>query len=302
MADRAEDDLARRIDELLTGRLDERRRREMLSLIACDAAARRALREALELQDQARAAYGLDRADEAMPRALRALADSLDNAKGHAPGRGRPESKSRLVWRTSSLLRIAAVAVVAVSIYVAVAAYRANQVIRSEFARSRQGPTMPQLAESQLAGYRMVWHEVLDPSRRSRPWVLLHDGGGTFGYVPAVESTFQYGKLVLLRCALFGPDGKSVSEVNLLLPARQALTLSVPEAARAGSQPLHCDVWVRDGRAGIALTAGNGAAGGAGVRGRTGIGDKPIEIGQFVLDGETLRVMLHAVPLSIAAG
>ena len=293
------------IDELLAGELNERRCRELLAIIVRDGAARRALEELLELQDQARAAYGFDRADDAMRRSMRSLSDSLHQPPTVAPVRRQTNSgrrPMRSIWRTSSLMRIAAVVVVAVSLYVAVTAYRASDVIRSELARSLRHPTMPQLSERQLASYRMVWNELLDPTQRSRPWVLLRDGGGAFGYVSVAEDALPHGKLVLLRCALFDPGGKRVSEVNLLLPSRRGLTLSVPEAARAGSQSLHCDVWVRDGRAGIALTAGNGAAGGAGVRGRTGIGDKPIEIGQFMLDGETLRVMLQAVPFNAAAG
>jgi len=301
MAQTNQEILEARIDELLNGGLDETQRRQVLERISRDDFARGLLADALRLQADARAAYGYDRACEAMHESLRSLTDVLAGSQGGRPRLRKGERSLRSLWRPSTLARIAAVAVVLVSAYLAVTAHRANQALQEKLSRPEQPPAMPRLTATELAGYRAIWNEVVDQTRKTRPWVLLSDGAGQFGYVPTAGGPTGENNLVLLRCILVGTDGQNVSTVNLLLPARQNLRLSVPEASWAAGLPLHCDVWVGERWVGLGLAAGNGSPGAPGIRGRTAIGGEPSEIGSFLLDGRTMRVVLQAVPLNVAA-
>jgi hypothetical protein len=42
---------------------------------------------------------------------------------------------------------------------------------------------------------------------------------------------------------------------------------------------------------------GKGSADAVGVRGRVGFGDRSVEIGEFLLGGKPMRIVVQAVPL-----
>jgi hypothetical protein len=47
----------------------------------------------------------------------------------------------------------------------------------------------------------------------------------------------------------------------------------------------------------VGLTVGTGSADAVGVRGRVGFGDRSVEIGEFLLGGKPMRIVVQAVPL-----
>ena len=306
------------IDDLLNGGLDAGERARLLSRIACDDCARGVLREAVELQNAARTVYGYDIADAAIPDSLRRVVTESPGfrprsiADGGPPPNGaavadahRGNRKERSPFGAfrgvPALVRIAAVVAIAASLYVALAARQDSGKLREELAALRRPMTAPGLTEDEMANFGKVWNEVLDRDRPTDPWVLLSDGGGQFGYIPAIEGAAAPNKLVLVRCILFNEDGESVSKVNLLLPGRRDVRLSLPEVALTDDLPVRYDVWVAGQQAGIGLTVGDETTGAGGVRGWTNIGESPTEIGQFMLEGKKLRVVLQALPLNVAA-
>ncbi len=306
------------IDDLLNGGLDAGERARLLSRIACDDCARGVLRETVELQHAARTVYGYDIADAAIADSLRRvvtespgfrprlIADGGPPPNGAAVGdahrKNRKEGSPFGAFRgVPALVRIAAVVAIAASLYVALAARQDSGKLREELAALRRPMTAPGLTENEMANFGRVWNEVLDRDRPTDPWVLLSDGGGQFGYIPAIEGAAAPNKLVLVRCILFNEDGESVSKVNLLLPGRRDVRLSLPEVALTDDLPVRYDVWVAGQQAGIGLMVGDESTGAGGVRGWTNIGESPTEIGQFMLEGRKLRVVLQALPLNVAA-
>lgn len=314
------------IDDLLNGGLDAGERARLLSRIASDDRAREVLREAVELQHAARTVYGYDMADAAITDSLRrVVTESPPNgaAVGDAHrGNWKERSPFGAFRGVPALMRIAAAVAIAASLYVAVAARQDSGKLREELgalrdiaftarqdsgklrevlAALRRPMTAPGLTEDEVANFGKVWNEVLDRDRPTRPWILLSDGVGQFGYIPAVEGAAAPNNLVLVRCILFNEDGESVSKVNLLLPGRRDIRLSLPEVALTDDLPVHYDVWVTGQQVGIGLLVGDRTTGAGGVRGWTNIGESPTEIGQFILEGKKLRVVLQALPLNVAA-
>lgn len=298
------DNLEMQIHDLLNGGLDEPDRVRLLERVAHDDRARQALCQAVELRREARAAFGYDQADalakDALPRLKSALAAGKTTlaTPPRAPARA---NRFRFLWRASTLARVAAVVVVVASMYVAVVVNLANRELRANLSRSTEPAGLPGLTEGELADLRTVWNGLLDRSQDAQPWVLLSNGSGQFGYVPAGKDGADSERLVLVRCMLVNEANKSISEVNLLLPAQQDLRLSVPDAGKAGNRPINCDVWVAGRWAGLSLSVGDKAKEVSGLAGRANIGGKPVEIGQFLLDGSRLRVILQALPLTASA-
>jgi hypothetical protein len=189
--------------------------------------------------------------------------------------------------------RAAASVAIAVSLYLGITAHWP--------APPAQPPALalPQVAAAEMNSYRRLWGQLAEPAG-SAPWVLLSNGGGEFGYLPGVSGG-SAGQLILLRCFVLGADGRTVEKVNLLLPARRAVRLLLPEAGRLAGEPLRCEVSTEGRWASFGVTVGDDPAA-AGVQGRVRIGDRPAEIGQFKIDGRELRVVLQAVPLGADLG
>ncbi len=197
-------------------------------------------------------------------------------------------------------MRVAAVLAIVASLYVAVTTRLENLKLQRDFAAHEQLPlTIPVLTAKEAANFLTVWNEVLDRDRPTRPWVLLGDASGRFGYIQTDGGAGAGTRPVVVQCILFDDAGTPVSKLNLMLPGRREIQLSLPEVALAGDFPVNYDVWVADGKAGIGLTIGDKAANAGGLQGWTNIGEGSTEIGQFMLDGKRLRVVLQAQPLSV---
>ena len=78
MCEPSELDMERRINALLCGELAGSQQRELLSAIVHDEAARKLLGEMLDVQSQARAAFGYDRAEEQIGASFRRLSASIE--------------------------------------------------------------------------------------------------------------------------------------------------------------------------------------------------------------------------------
>lgn len=305
MTEQMDLELEGQIQALLCDELDSPARDELLSEIAHDDRARDALGEMLELQRQSRAAFGYDQADETMQARMSRLAASLPHtasAQGRAPQDRTERSRLPHLGKTAWLVSAAAAIVVAVSLYVAVSAYRSTVAIHEQLAQLQRTVSMPQPTPGQLAKYRKIWDQLADPAALTRPWVLLRDGKGEFGYLPATAGPPAAGRLVLLRCLVTSADGRSLEQINLLLPARRALQLSLSEACRLGGKPVRFDIVTDEAGATIGLAVGDQPASAVGVKGRARVGEGPVEIGQFQLNGRKLRVVLHVVPLGDGVG
>ncbi len=264
MTDEHMNDIESQIDELLNQGLDEQDRLDVLRLIAGDDRYAAALREQLTIQEQSRAAYGYGNVNEVIDKGRKQLDEIMANRNQSShnsiePRRWLPR------FRTSLLVRVAAMVVIGVSIYVGTMTYRASQVIDNRLANSVQPAAMLQVTEAELAGFTKIWREILDPTQESRPWVLLNNGGGQFGYVPTARTGAAHEQLVLVRCLLVDSSGRNVSKVSILVPQRQETALSVPEAALAGNLPVRCTVWFAGDRGGVRLTSGEGKSQASGI-------------------------------------
>lgn len=285
-----------RIQELLSGQLGQTATAELLAMIGRDDDARRILAEMVALQRLGRRSFGYDLGGEVIPESLAATIDAMRTSAPPAfqPGRMRLHS---LLGRIAWPMRIAALVVIAVSIYTAVMARHDSRLLRGQLARAEQVVTLPEPTIEELARLRRLWNQVSEGSGNSIPWVFLSNGTGQFAYLPANSSDADRKKLVLLRCVIVSSAGQSAMRMNLLLPARQAVRLAVPQAGMLADQPISVAVSATNKWAGLGLNVGSDSDGSTGVRGRVRIGGGAAEIGQFRLDGQKMKVFLQAMTL-----
>ena len=289
MQDQPDQQLRTSIHALLCGDLPADQADKVLCRIAREDRARELLRESIELRDRSRAAFGYDRAGEAAGESLARLTAS--------------SMRSRRAARLLRVLGAAAAAIVIVaSVLIAAVLHDSNRRLRDELAGARASLKLPRLTDAELGKFRQIWTTVSEDTNRTMPWVLLSDDCGEFGYLPGSSAPRRGGSLILVRFLLAAPDGRQAAAVNLLIPARRNLRLSVPAAARLAGLPVSCDI-VTDGHwAAVGLSVGRPDAGDVGVRGRVSIGTDWLEIGEFRLDGRRMRVAVQARPLDRPLG
>ena len=297
-----------KIDELLNGGLDESGRLALLGRIVQDDQARTALDEALTLREQARAAFGYT--DEAMGASLQALREHLKdglpvrtNLPQPAGAHRRPRQNPLWVlWRPTVLLRVVALVLMAVAVYVVVTVRKAPDAVPPHVHKDRK-EVMPKLTDDQLAHYGALWSNMYDTADDALPCIPLDNGGGRIHYVTG-QGPAHPRRLVLYRCMLLDATNRRLSKVNLLLPADRPVRLPVPRiAADDGKLPVRYDVWIDGAWAGVDLAVGGRLSKQGGVSGRTRIGKSPAEIGRFKVNNKEVRVVLQAVrvPLDVSA-
>jgi len=293
--------LLQQLQALLSGGLPADEVRALLARLADDPRARELARDVLAIERQGRAAYGYDLADARMKDSLAVLLASLKESGSLAESRMPAAPRAVAGFRPASRLRrlaplAAAAAVVVVSLYVGASAYLENQNTQTRLSQLREAAALPQLTEAERASYGRIWSEIAEAASGSKPWILLSDSGGEFGYLPAVGGDADQG-LLLVRCIVLTPDGKRVDAVNLLVPARRDVRLSLPAVGQLAGQPIGCDIATHESWAAVGLTVGRDPAEAMGVRGRVGLEGRAAEIGQFRLNGKLMRVVVQAVPL-----
>jgi hypothetical protein len=289
-------DAAERLQALLSGSLSPSDMRQVLALVARDDGARRLLGEMLAFERTVRAAYGYDRTEEKMKDSLASLLASL-GAGEIPPERDRAGAARRPAFRMRRVLgALAASVVVAASLYAAISSHLQNRSMRTPLNPVLDSAAMPKVTEAERAGYSRIWSEVAQAARGPKPWILLSNGGGEFGYLPSPSAGAAEERLLLVRCLVTPGDDGRVQTINLLVPARRNLRLSLPEIAHLGRR-LACDIAMYADSATVGLTVGKGSADAVGVRGRVGFGDRSVEIGEFLLGGKPMRIVVQAVPL-----
>jgi hypothetical protein len=293
-------DLEQRFHTFLCEATDSKETFEVLSLVARDEESRRLFGEMLEVQRAARAAVGLSAAGAVMHSSMKTVLESLP-AGGPAPTVIHPAAlaaggrRGRLPVRW--MLRAAAVLVVAASAYVAVTAYRTSQRIEDQLVAMGQALTMPQVSAGEVASYRNIWRHVAEGEADARPWILMSEGTGRFGYLPAASGAPSQNGLLLLRCRMVSPEGRLLETFNVIVPAGGRTRLSLPEAGRLNHLPVLCEV-ASDGQvATLGVEVGTSPTETAGVRGSVTVGEGPVDLGQFRLDEDKVHVLFQAVPL-----
>ena len=299
-------DLEQRFHAFLCEATDSQETFEVLSLIARDEESRRLFSEMLEVQHAARAAVGLSAAGAEMHASMNTVLASLPTQAPAAPADLHPlpavgGHRGRLPIRW--MLRVAAVLVVAASAYVAVTAYRTSQRIEQQLAQMNQTLTMPQVSAGEVASYREIWRHVAEGEADARPWVLMSEGTGRFGYLPTVSGAPSPNGLLLLRCRMVSPEGRLLETFNVIVPAGGRTRLSLPEAGRLDHLPVLCEV-TSDGEVatlgvevGTSPTQAASTGRMAGVRGSVTVGEGPVDLGQFRVSEDKVHVLFQAVPL-----
>jgi hypothetical protein len=290
-------DTAERLQALLSGSLSPAEMRHVLAMVARDDGARRMLDEMLALERTVRAAYGYDRTEEKMR-------DSLASLLASVGAGGIPAEKERLRAARRPALRmrrvlgtLAASMVVAASLYAAISSHLLNRSMQTQLSQVLDSAALPKVTETERAGYSRIWSEIAQAASGPKPWILLSNGGGEFGYLPSPSAGAGEERLLLVRCLVTAGDDGRVQTINLLVPARRNLRLSLPEIAHLAGRPVACDIAMYAESAAVGLTVGKGSADAVGVRGRVGFGNRSVEIGEFLLGGKPMRVVVQAVPL-----
>lgn len=293
-------DLEQRLHALLCGGLDPAEAPDLLDRLCRDGDARAALAEMIAVQRAGRTALGCDVDGAAVRRAVGVLtAGVAAREAGAAAGRSWRPARWRRAMRWGA--RAAALLVVAASAYVAASSHQAVVRMGERLEAIHRSVAVPQVSGAELAMYREMLRHVADQSGQSRPWLLFAGGEGEFGYLPAVGGPSTNGP-VLLRCLLLADDGSRRQTLTLVIPGGRPTPLTLPRAALWDGTPLDLDVVARGGWAEVGLTAGDGAAGSAGVRGRVGLGEPPAEVGRFRLRNQPVRLFVQAVPMDGAIG
>lgn len=299
--------LETRIHSLLCGELDEADRLELLSLVARSEEARRILGEMAGLQRRSRQAFGCEVPAAQMQESIAFIQGRLRASTGPtgrttaAPWAPRVR---RLLRSAAWSVRIVAAVVVAVSVYAAVTANRnagdAQRQITSMqqvLLRIQRAVETPQLTEANLVEYRALWDQVRDSGSTAVPWILMQDGRGQFGYVQVSPRAADRPRVRLLRCFIMDDHSRIISKIDLLLPVEGDLNLAVPDAARIAGRPIHMDVSTTGQWTSLGLRIGKEPGGVVGLRGRARADDGLVEVGQFRLDDQKMKVFLQAIDL-----
>ncbi|MCX5654981.1 MAG: hypothetical protein NTY65_10080 [Planctomycetota bacterium] len=290
-------DTAERLQALLSGSLSPAEMRHVLAMVARDDGARRMLDEMLALERTVRAAYGYDRTEEKMRDSLASLLASL-RAGGIPAEKERLRASRRPAFRVRRVLgSLAASVVVAASLYAAISSHLLNRSMQTQLSQVPGSAALPKVTETERAGYSRIWSEIAQAASGPKPWILLSNGGGEFGYLPSPSAGAGEERLLLVRCLVTTGDDGRVQTINLLVPARRNLRLSLPGITHLAGQPVACDIAMYADSATVGLTVGKGLADAVGVRGRVGFGNQSVEIGEFLLGGKPMRVVVQAVPL-----
>jgi len=299
-------DLEERLHALLCDEPGPDERLALLALVSRDEGARRLLREMLQVQEQARAACGYDEAADVLRRSMESVLLSVARAAESAAAPDRlaapsprvPGRRTRARWA----LRAAAAIVVLASVFVAVMAMRAAQRIEQKLAVMERALSMPRLSAAEVASYREIWQHVVEGPAQSRPWVLLGEGVGRFGYLPPADAAGSGAGLLLLRCQMVTAEGRVLETFNVLVPPGGRTRLSLPEAGRLRGLPVHCEVAAQTRGATLGVMVGTEPADSVGVKGRVRVGQGPVDLGQFRMDGDKVHVIFQAVPLAGSLG
>ena len=291
-------DLDARIHALLCDSLSRGQRDEVLALIATDEVARKLLDEMLTCRKLSRAAFGYDRADQAMDASKAAFMASLKSAW---PADTPNVKVRRIRWRPLLWPAAAAAVAIAVSLYLAAAGRRDTANMHQEIASVMRQVAAAQVTQAEVTDYLRIWREVTSANDRESPWILLNNGGGRFEYLPSVRQGAASGSLIL-RCLIVSADGRIVEKINVLLPADRPIAVSLGEAGQLEGMPIRYNV-VTSGRwITMDVKVGDNAARTVGVRGRVKLGDKMAGIGRFRIGNRDLQVFLWAVRLDGKVG
>ncbi|MCX5683924.1 MAG: hypothetical protein NT049_09595, partial [Planctomycetota bacterium] len=213
-------DMAERLQALLSGSLSPAEMRQVLARVARDGGARQMLDEMLALEHTVRAAYGYDRAEEKM---RKSLASFLASAQaGEIPAeKDRIRAARRPAFRLRRVLgALAASVVVAASLSAAISSHLLNRSMQAQLSQVLGSSALPKVTETERAEYSRIWSEVAQAAGGPKPWVLLSDGGGEFGYLAAQSAGAAEERLLLVRCLVTTGDDGRVQTINLLVPAR----------------------------------------------------------------------------------
>ncbi len=299
MTDQQELDQERLIHALLCGRLGDAKRVSLLKRLAHDEQLRNLLTEIVRTQELARAAYGYPIGDPSVPDGLTA-AIAAPAAGAEHPSTSKPPHRRLLAFRPwrRALWRVAAIAVIAASVFVAVDVHRSNVLLRHKLAAADVGEPIPagQLQPAEMQRLRDIWNQIADRRDTSRPWILLNNGSGEFGYVGGAYKSGAVQPIVL-RLTLLSAEGKVVETSNLLLPEQAIGRLALADAGRLWGLPLGLVVDSSNNRTRVALTVSRGGDDGAGISGRVRVGNVAEEIGWLRVGGQDVRVIVQALPL-----
>ena len=207
-------------------------------------------------------------------------------------------AQPKRILGTAWLWRIAAVVVIAVSLYVAINAHRSNQFMRDQLADIRKSISTPVMTvnATDLAQYRLVWNQVSDGANT---WVLLKNGQGEFGSInshPQVGPTSE--KVILLQYRIVDQAGRSVYTADLLVPDRPGIDVKVPDAGSVAGLPVSLTLATAQKQATVGLSVSGSTTGPAGVAGQTLIGAAGGEIGSFKITDENLRLFVRTQRLN----
>jgi hypothetical protein len=298
--------LEQSIHSLLCGSLPERSRTALLSNIASNDHARETLREMIEFGQMARVAYGYKLVDEAAAGSFKLLKVRLAEVSEAAQKAKRSPLRGDILRRITLpqwAIGVAAAVVVAVSLFVAYDLHQSNLRMIAQLAPKTHRSMPSGLTASELENYGRVWSQIADKRDSARPWILLGDSGGQFGYVNDAGSQER---LIVLQIQVLSAEGKVLARNNMMIPAQAVARIAVPDAGRLWGQALGYEISCQKSSsgqwAGVAMTIGEGASQKAGISGRVRLGESPSELGQLKIDGKDVRVVVQAVSVGGTLG
>ncbi|MCG3180442.1 MAG: hypothetical protein BIFFINMI_02803 [Phycisphaerae bacterium] len=290
-------ELESRIHDLLNGTLAPRQAADLLARIERDDAARHLAGEMARFQRLARAAAGLEAVESAGADSLQLAQGTIQSGRVEAAmgrRRGGRRIYRSLVWP----FRIAALVAVATGATLTFYWHRQAVDLRQQLDRKPAAPiVVADLRPEDLAVLRTLWQGVASSGDQSRPWVLMADGVGAFGYLaqPAGSESPRIERLVLVRCVIVADD-RQQTQVSLLLPAGQATPLNLPDACRILDQPVDLTLQAGGQFVDLSLRLGTGTDGSVGLAGRVPAQQSGAhQVGQFHLGERTLTVFLQAL-------
>jgi len=305
MTENTQLDLECRMHALLCGSLNDIDRQELLSRILHDEQARSFLEVCLAEQQQVRAAFGYDQADDIMQASMRMLKPKLADID---TGR-----RGVLKWMMPArrwLVRMAAVAAIGVSVYVASWAARTdNSVVSQQMAdlSNRMQDVLQRVSDIQTlpaidfsASDRQRYHDIWKLASGEKDiWVLVSNETAEFGSLAEEPQGQATDNMLVFGCRILDDHGRVTYRKDLLLPDLATIRETFSPAGSMNEHPVSLAISKIGNRASVGFALGAQGTIRAGVTGEVSIDENRTDpLGQFAFDGHVFRVFIRTQRLS----
>ena len=259
----------------------------LLDIVAGNSEAAEIARELVSFKQLARSSVGCTVDDAFMQTSMQSTILAMEQQSKKIQRQHTPPY--RLFWFSG----VAATLLISFSLYMALRANSESESLRNRVEELSMKITPPETEPLETADLGRIWKEISKDSPGDSPWVLMANGTGKFGYVPVSSADEGQGSVKLLSCWLIDSEGEVLSHLKLLVPVGKNLNLEQMDAGMINDHHVQLATAISEGNVTVELKIKKDSEPRAGISGRTAIGQKPVEIGEFHLGDRLVKTFLQ---------